>query len=130
MMDIVAGVLLLVGAVFAVAAAVGVLRFADLYTRMHAASKAGTLGSGLMLIAIPIAAFQPDIALRAVAGVVFFLLTAPVSAHLLARAAYISGLKPEPETGQDDLKGRYDSNTGYLSSYAESPRSGPKKAEN
>lgn len=130
MMDIVTGILLLIGSVFAIAAAIGVLRFPDLYTRMHAASKAGTLGSGLMLLAIPIAAFQPDIALRAVAGVVFFLLTAPVSAHLLARAAYISGLVPGHGSGLDDLKGRYDPNTSNLSSHAESPRSSRKKVQN
>ncbi len=49
-----AGVLLLIGSVFSLLAAVGILRLPDLYTRMHAASKAGTMGSGLMLIAIAV----------------------------------------------------------------------------
>src|SRR5690606_16047940 len=43
--------LLVAGSVFSLLAAVGLLRFPDLYTRMHAASKAGTIGSGLLLFA-------------------------------------------------------------------------------
>ena len=44
-------VLLVVGSLFSLLAALGLLRFPDLYTRMHAASKAGTVGSGLLLLA-------------------------------------------------------------------------------
>ena len=84
---IVAGLLLVIGSGFALVAAVGVVRFPDLYTRMHAASKAGTLGSGVLLIALAVDAAELDVATRAVAGIVFLLLTAPISAHLLARAA-------------------------------------------
>ena len=46
--------LILVGSVFALTAAIGLLRLPDLYTRMHAASKAGTLGSCVMLIALAV----------------------------------------------------------------------------
>lgn len=97
------GVLSIIGAFFVFVAAVGVLRLDDLYMRMHAASKAGTLGSGVLLIAI--AAFSQDdaVAWRAIAGVIFFLLTAPVSAHLLARAAYLVGYKPCDLTHYDAL---------------------------
>lgn len=104
MTDFIAGGFLLVGAFFAIAAAVGLLRFPDLFSRMHAASKAGTLGSGLMLLAIPIALYEADVALRAIAGVIFFILTAPVAAHLLARAAYIAGEKPWSNTGVDEME--------------------------
>ena len=85
------GILLIVGAAFAVVAAIGLLRFPDLYSRMHAASKAGTLGSGTMMIALAVFADDLAVATRALAGVVFFLLTAPVAAHLLAKAAYAAG---------------------------------------
>ncbi|MDQ0324561.1 multicomponent Na+:H+ antiporter subunit G [Rhodopseudomonas julia] len=101
-LDVLVGVMIVIGALFAVVASVGLLRFPDLYTRMHAASKAGTLGSGLMLLALALEAPHLDIFTRAVAGVVFFLLTAPVSAHLLARAAYLTGVKPVPQTEPDD----------------------------
>jgi multicomponent Na+:H+ antiporter subunit G len=97
------GVLCVVGAFFVPVAAVGVLRLDDLYMRMHAASKAGTLGSGVLLIAIAVFSQETDVVLRALAGVVFFLLTAPVSAHLLARAAYIVGYRPCELTRHDAL---------------------------
>lgn len=100
---IVSGVVLVIGGVFALVACVGLVRLPDIYTRAHAASKAGTLGSGLMLLALAIESEQIDVASRAIAGVVFLLLTAPVSAHLLARAAYIVGVKPWSETCIDEL---------------------------
>lgn len=96
--EILVGLLLVIGALFTLIATVGLLRFPDLYTRMHAASKAGTLGSGLMLIAISVGAGELDVITRGIAGVVFFLLTAPVSAHLLARAAYLRGYKMSDTT--------------------------------
>jgi multicomponent Na+:H+ antiporter subunit G len=100
----IAGALLVIGSVFTVLAAVGILRLPDLYTRMHAASKAGAMGSGLMLIGIAVASTDGSVALRAIAGFVFILLTTPVSAHLLARAAYLAGCRPTPLTAIDDLK--------------------------
>jgi multicomponent Na+:H+ antiporter subunit G len=82
---------LLAGAGFALVGALGVIRFPDVYTRMHAASKAGTLGSGFCLVAVALSFGEVDVATRAVVAVVFFMLTAPVSAHLLARAAFKAG---------------------------------------
>lgn len=98
-----AGVMILVGTVFSLLAAVGLLRLPDLYTRMHAASKAGTMGSGLMLFSIAVVSFDGSVALRAVVGFVFFVLTAPVAAHLLARAAYVAGYRPTALTGVDEM---------------------------
>lgn len=89
--DYLAGILILIGAMFALAGAVGIVRFPDFYSRMHAASKAGTLGSCTMLIALALHIGEGSVAMRAVAGVIFFLLTTPVSAHLLSRAAYLAG---------------------------------------
>ncbi|MCZ4271180.1 monovalent cation/H(+) antiporter subunit G [Maritalea porphyrae] len=100
----VAGALLIVGAFFSLAAAIGILRLPDLYTRMHAASKAGTLGSGLALIAIAVFAMDGSVSMRALAGFVFFLLTAPISAHLLAKAAYAAGYRPLDEMHVNDLE--------------------------
>lgn len=98
-----AGGLILLGAGFSFLAAFGILRLPDLYTRMHAASKAGTLGSGLMLVALALVAFDGSVVLRAIVGIVFLLLTGPVSAHLLARAAYFSGHKLAVKGKYDDL---------------------------
>jgi len=88
-----AGALIIVGSVFTLAAAIGLLRLPDVYSRMHAASKAGTVGSSLMMIALALVADDLATATRAIAGVVFFVLTAPVAAHLLARAAYAVGYR-------------------------------------
>ena len=88
----VAAMLVVIGSIFALTASIGLLRLPDLYTRMHAVSKAGTLGSCVMLIALAVYADDLAVTTRALGGVVFFLLTAPVSAHLLAKAAHASGL--------------------------------------
>ncbi len=112
MSDYIAGVLLIIGAFFTLVAAVGVVRFPDLYTRMHAASKTGTVGSGVMLLAIAVHSGQFDVVTRAIAGVVFFLLTAPLAAHLLARAAYCTGVRPWPGTAPDELAGNYQAAEG------------------
>ncbi|WP_114390229.1 monovalent cation/H(+) antiporter subunit G [Notoacmeibacter marinus] len=90
-LNILVGLLLLAGALFSLAASIGLLRLPDIYSRMHSASKAGTVGSGLTLIAMAIHSGDLGDATRALAGVVFFLLTAPISAHLLAKAAHDMG---------------------------------------
>lgn len=97
------GAMVLVGAFFTLVAAIGILRLGDVYMRMHAASKAGTLGSGVFLLSIAVYASELDIIARAIVGVVFFLLTAPVSAHLLARAAYATGDRPAIPPERDAL---------------------------
>ncbi|GGD27146.1 monovalent cation/H(+) antiporter subunit G [Aureimonas glaciei] len=91
LLTILAGVLVLAGAAFAAIAGVGILRLPDLFTRMHAASKAGSVGVGLMLLALALVANETAEALRAIAAILFFLLTTPISAHLLAKAAYAAG---------------------------------------
>lgn len=89
----ISGILIIVGAGFALVATLGVIRLPDIYSRMHAASKAGTVGSGAMLIALAVFAEEPATTLRALAAVAFVMLTAPVSAHLLAKAAYAAGYR-------------------------------------
>lgn len=81
-------VVLLLGAAFSLIATIGVWRLPDLYTRMHAASKAGAVGGGLILLAVALVCFDAGVALRAITGIVFLLLTTPVAAHLLAKANY------------------------------------------
>lgn len=98
-----AAALVLFGGLFGLLAAVGVLRFPDLYTRMHAASKAGSLGTGLVFLAIALIAFDLPVVARSLFGVAFILLTAPVGAHLLARAAFKTGLRPGSITGTLDI---------------------------
>jgi multicomponent Na+:H+ antiporter subunit G len=93
-MTVLAAVLLMVGSAFCALAAIGMLRFPDVYTRLHAASKAGALGAGLILLALGIASQDLPTLIKCLIGLGFLLLTSPVSAHLLARAALKSGTPP------------------------------------
>lgn len=102
--DYLAAVLILIGSGFTLTAAVGLVRLPDLYTRMHAASKAGTLGSCVVLLALAVQADDAAISLRALAGVVFFLLTVPISSHLLAKAAHRAGYALWEHSECDELQ--------------------------
>jgi len=100
----ISGAFLIIGALFSLTATIGVLRFPDLYTRLHAAAKAGPVGAGFVLLAVAIAAFDAATALRAIVGIAFLILTAPVAAHLLARAAYLTDVPPDTLTKVNDLE--------------------------
>ncbi|MBU1304624.1 MAG: monovalent cation/H(+) antiporter subunit G [Alphaproteobacteria bacterium] len=104
-------ILLLAGAAFALLGAVGVLRLPDLYTRMHAASKAGAVGGGMILIAVALLSFDGSVALRAVIGALFLVLTTPVSAHLLARVSHLSGYHTQTTMFIDELSAATTSDT-------------------
>jgi multicomponent Na+:H+ antiporter subunit G len=86
--DILSGTFLILGASFALVAAIGVVRFPDVLTRMHAATKPQTFGLLLILagLALRIESLG-DLTLVAVVAL-FQLLTAPVSAHMVGRAAF------------------------------------------
>lgn len=102
--EYVAGILLIIGSAFALIASIGLWRLPDIYCRMHAASKTGTLGSGLLLAALAVHAGDSSTVLRALAGITFFLLTAPISAHLLAKAAHNVGYKMSPISRMNQLE--------------------------
>jgi multicomponent Na+:H+ antiporter subunit G len=82
-MRILGGILMVLGAVFALLAGVGVLRFRDTYARMHAAAKASTLGVAFVALgaALHLGSLAGAVVLTLV--VVLQFLTAPVGAHLL-----------------------------------------------
>jgi multicomponent Na+:H+ antiporter subunit G len=90
--DWIAAALLLIGALFALLSAVGLVRLPDLYSRMHAGTKAATLG--VMCITLAVAVTNPTslgVATRTILIILFVFLTAPVAAHTVGRAAYRSG---------------------------------------
>lgn len=89
--DIVTGFCLLTGASLCLAAAIGIVRFPDLLTRMHAATKPQVLGILLLLIGVAVQMRSPlDIGMVLLVAA-FQLITAPVSAHMVGRAAYRTG---------------------------------------
>lgn len=87
-LEILGVIFLLLGTLFVFVAGLGVLRLPDVLMRMHASTKAGALG--VALTAVGMIFFYPtlSIATRAMALVLFVLLTAPVAAHMIGRAAY------------------------------------------
>lgn len=91
MIALLALALKLVGTGFLVVATIGVLRFADPFQRMHASTKAGTLGAGLVLVGVMLTKGSMDATVVAALTVIFLIGTMPVAGHLLGRAAYVSG---------------------------------------
>ncbi|WP_147112470.1 monovalent cation/H(+) antiporter subunit G [Tateyamaria sp. syn59] len=94
MIDLSAAFLVFLGAAMTVAAGIGVLRLPDVFTRMHAATKVGTLGSGLIMAGAALHFADPAIILRCVLIVFFLLLTAPIGAHMIGRASLRLGITP------------------------------------
>jgi multicomponent Na+:H+ antiporter subunit G len=103
MSAIIAAALLIAGSLFCLVAAIGMLRLPDTLTRMHAATKAGTIGAGCILAAEAVVANELGTSLKAIAAIVFLLFTAPVAAHLIGRAAYHRGIELYRKTWIDEL---------------------------
>ncbi len=87
-MIVVVGVLLVLGAVMMFLTGLGIYRMPDIFMRMHAATKAASLGVALLLIAAILDFRDTGVAAKSVVTVLFVFLTAPVAGHLLGRAAY------------------------------------------
>jgi multicomponent Na+:H+ antiporter subunit G len=103
MKEVLVATLTILGAFFFVIAAVGVVRFPDLLTRMHAATKAGAFGGGLLLLACAVQYAEFWVVVKAAAVLIFFYLTAPIAGHLLGRAGYRSGSPLAAQTHRDDM---------------------------
>jgi multicomponent Na+:H+ antiporter subunit G len=86
MIDVVIGLFLIAGAAFVLIAAIGIVRLPDLLTRMHASTKAGTLGALLVLAGLAIHVGTGEVVSKVVATSLFLLLTAPIAAHMIGRA--------------------------------------------
>jgi multicomponent Na+:H+ antiporter subunit G len=95
---------IIVGVFFMFVGSLGVLRLRDFYMRIHAPTKAATLGLIFLLIAVAIAVRDPALITKAVLAVVFVAATAPVGAHLLARAAYRNGVRYSPDTRPNEYE--------------------------
>lgn len=92
-MEVVAGILLCSGTLLIVTASIGVLRMPDLYMRMHAATKAGTVGVAMLLFAVACAIPSLGVLSKVIGTIFFILLTAPIGAHLLGKAMRETGYK-------------------------------------
>ncbi|NJO37680.1 MAG: monovalent cation/H(+) antiporter subunit G [Rhizobiales bacterium] len=106
MIDLLVAALLILGGAFTAIAGIGLLRLSDVLIRMHASTKAGTLGVGLIVIAVALHFGDMFVVTKAVLIIVFLLLTAPVAAHLIGRAAYRQGVPLSPRTLIDEWRDR------------------------
>ncbi len=106
--------LFVVGSFLMFLAGVGLLRLPDIFLRMSAATKASTLGAGFILLAAALYFEDLGTTSRAIATIFFLLLTGPIAAHRIARAAYFDGSPLWQGTVRDDLRGHYDQLTHEL----------------
>lgn len=114
MIDILSSVFIIIGSVMILISSIGLIRMPDLYLRMSATTKAATLGVGFILVGTAIHFWEVGIVSRLVIIIVFLLLTAPIAAHMIGRAAYIDGVPLWEKTSVDELKSKYDQNTHEL----------------
>lgn len=102
MIEVIAAVLLVLGGFFCFVAGVGIVRLTDVYTRMHAATKAGTLGLALVALAMMILSDSLVEVLEPLIVFLFMIATAPVGSHLIGRAAFRTGIATAPLTQFED----------------------------
>ncbi len=114
MREILCAVFMVIGGLFMLLAALGIVRMPDLFTRMQASTKAATLGVSCTLLASAVYFGELGITTRALATIVFFLITTPIAAHMIGRAAYFIGVPLWEGTIIDQLSGRYNPFTHLL----------------
>ncbi len=107
---LIAAILLFLGGAFTLIAGVGIMRMPDVFIRMHASTKVGTLGSGLIMASVAIYFQEPVVIVKVVLAILFLLLTAPIGAHMIGRTALRIGVKPwgiattdQPKTRTTDI---------------------------
>ncbi len=97
-------ILLIAGSLFSLLAAIGVLRFPDIYTRMHAATKAPAFGILLLQTAAAVYFATIYAVIISLMVVVFIFLTAPVASHIISRVAHLLGTPKWDKTVIDELE--------------------------
>lgn len=100
-LEIIGSVITLIGSVFLLLAAIGLLRMPDVYNRIQAGTKATTLGTILTLLGIGL--IHTDWLLKIVLLIIFVLISNPVSSHILGRAAHFAGTPLAKGTVVDKL---------------------------
>lgn len=103
-----------IGAAFILMAAIGIVRMPDFYLRVSVTTKAATLGIGLILIGAAIYFKDGSVTSRAVAVILFLLLTAPVGAHMIGRTSYFIGTKLWDQSLMNEMDNQYDEETHEL----------------
>ncbi|MEM9243426.1 MAG: monovalent cation/H(+) antiporter subunit G [Pseudomonadota bacterium] len=113
-MNIICSIFMLLGAAFTLIAAIGVIRFPDLLLRMHAATKAGTMGVGLILIGVMLHFMSVEATIKSLVTIIFIFMTVPIGAHMIARASYFINIPIWKGTIIDELRDHYNVKTHEL----------------
>jgi multicomponent Na+:H+ antiporter subunit G len=98
-------ILIVVGGAFDLLGCIGLVRLPDVYNRLQAATKCVTLGTIAILVGTALVSGSPSAAAKAILCAAFVMLTSPVGAHALARAAYRSGVELCEQSVVDEYKG-------------------------
>jgi len=93
-LDVLSWICLLAGSCFAVVGGIGLLRFPDFYSRIHAGGITDTLGAGLILVGLMLQAGNWLLVFKLVMIFSLLFITSPTSAHALSKAARAHGIKP------------------------------------
>ena len=104
MNDVITILVIAIGSIFALLAAVGIVRMPDLYMRIQAATKASTFGVSFIVLAAVLQFDDLGAKTRALLIIAFIVLTAPVAAHMIGRAAYSAGVPLWKQTMVDELR--------------------------
>lgn len=102
--DILSGLCLLVGALFCLVGAIGLLRMPDFYTRVHAASVVETLGAGFILLGLVLQSGFTLVAAKLLLIGLLIFFASPTASHALTRAAMLRGVKPLLAKGEPASK--------------------------
>lgn len=129
MIEFVKGAFMLTGASLMLLASLGLLRMPDLLTRMHATTKASALGVILIMLAVALHFGEVAVVARAVAIIIFVVMTAPIAAHVIGRAGYFVGSKLWSGTVKDELKPNYDPFTHELKSGMETQANAERRSQ-
>lgn len=114
LLDLLSWVLILAGSFFTIVGALGLVRMPDVYTRMHAASVADTLGIGLMFVGLMVQAGFTLVSLKLFLILVLFFFIAPVATHAVAQAALHAGIRPQLAEDRTDRLQRAEITEGRL----------------
>lgn len=104
--EFVAAFIILFGSVLSVISALGLIRFPDVYTRAHAATKTTTVAVLVTLVGVffYLSVSEGFISIRLILAILFVFITAPTSGHFILRASYRANVKMSDSTISDELK--------------------------
>lgn len=103
LINISSGFFLLIGSFLCVTGGIGLMRFPDFYTRMHAVGITDTLGAGMIFLGLMILSTDLIVFFKLVTVLLLTLLVGPTTSHVLAKAALHNGLSPKLSSKAPDI---------------------------